>query len=675
MPAPPDFRALFAAVPGPYVVLSREFVIVAVTEAYLAATMTRREEIVGRSILDVFPTNPADPEAGGLEALRASLEEVLRTRAPVRQDVQKYDIPRPEAAGGGFEERYWRRYSAPVLDAAGEVAWILRHVEDVTAAIKAEAEERHVRSEIEERFRRIANSAPVPMWVTVPGGGPREFVNQAYMDFLGVGYDEALVFDWRKIIHADDIRRILVEQREGEASHRPFSLEARFRRADGEWRWLRTQSQPRLSTTGEHVGFIGAAFDITDAKQAAANLQHINELLEERVTAAFAEKAEAEQALRQAQKMEAVGQLTGGIAHDFNNLLTAVLGNLELLDRRVTEDPARRLLENARRAAERGAALTAQLLAFSRKQHLRPAAVDLTAAIAGMEDLLVRSMGKRVGLATELAADAWPAFVDLHQIELAILNLVINARDAMEHGGTVTIATSNVPAGSPALPREVRHQDCVLVAVADTGVGMSEDVMARAFEPFFTTKEPGKGSGLGLSMVYGIAQQSGGTVRIRRRPGAGTTVEVFLPRAPAADIAGAVRPPRQGASATVRAPARVLVVDDEEDVRDVAAAALREYGYEVEVAASGEAALEALGHGDAYDLLLVDVAMPGVSGVEMVRLARKTRPRLKVVFVTGYADISAFEALAADEPLVKKPFRLDELERAVREALAAAVAA
>jgi PAS domain S-box-containing protein len=406
------------------------------------------------------------------------------------------------------------------------------------------------------------------------------------MDFIGVDYDEALVFDWRKIIHPDDIQRIFVEQREGEASHRPFSLEARFRRADGEWRWLRTQSQPRLSPTGEHVGFIGAAFDITDAKQAAADLQHINELLEERVTAAFAEKAEAEHALRQAQKMEAVGQLTGGVAHDFNNLLTAVLGNLELLDRRVTEATARRLLDNAQRAAERGAALTAQLLAFSRKQHLRPAVVDLNAAIVGMEDLLVRSMGKRVGLATELAPDAWPAFVDLHQIELAILNLVINARDAMEQGGSVTIATRNVPAGIPALPREVRHQDCVLVAVADTGTGMSEEVMARAFEPFFTTKEIGKGSGLGLSMVYGIAQQSGGTVRIRSRPGAGATVEGFLPRAPAVDISGTARPVGQGASAMIRAAARVLVVDDEEDVREVAAAALREYGYEVVEAAS-----------------------------------------------------------------------------------------
>ena len=387
----------------------------------------------------------------------------------------------------------------------------------------------------------------------------------------------------------------------------------------------------------------------------------------ERLTTEIRAREQAQTALLQAQKMEAMGQLTGGIAHDFNNLLTAASGSLELLETRISDERSQRLLEIARRAMSRGASLTGSLLAFARKQRLEPVLADVNAIIIDITDLLRRSIGPTVEVRHSLASAPWPILIDTGQIETAILNVAINARDAMPPGGVLLIETRNIPAGGDDMPEEVVDRDCVLVSMADTGTGMSPEVIAHAFEPFFTTKEIGKGTGLGLSTVFGVVRQSGGAVRIRSRVGEGTTVEIYLPRAKPASVGFAEGLAPIGPR--MRAGARILVVDDDSDVRWVTVECLREIGHFVAEADSGQAALTILHRGDPCDLLVMDVAMPGLSGRETVRLARQARSDLKVLFVTGYADESGLEGEGCSDPLIKKPFKPAVLAEAVREAL------
>jgi signal transduction histidine kinase/ActR/RegA family two-component response regulator len=385
----------------------------------------------------------------------------------------------------------------------------------------------------------------------------------------------------------------------------------------------------------------------------------------DRLTAEIAERERAEARLLQAQKMEAVGQLTGGIAHDFNNLLTAVIGSLDLLLRRSDEEKARRLAKNALQAAERGAQLTSQLLAFSRRQRLSPAPVHPNEIVSGMGDLLARSIGPHVRVETRLDPTLWKALADPTQLELMLLNLAINARDAMPAGGRLTIATQNVEPVPAQLASELSAGQYVAISVSDTGTGMSPSVLARAFEPFFTTKEQGKGTGLGLAQLYGFAKQSGGTARIESREDEGTTVTLYLPRtredaASAVSSLPEVKPAQR---------ARILVVDDDDDVRLVAATMIEEIGYEVVSAAGGEAALKALDE-EQFSLLLTDVAMPGMTGVDLARRVRVAHPNLPILFASGYADVQTFGAELTDENMLKKPYRISDLAARVAAILA-----
>jgi PAS domain S-box-containing protein len=366
--------------------------------------------------------------------------------------------------------------------------------------------------------------------------------------------------------------------------------------------------------------------------------------------------------LRQAQKMEAVGQLTGGIAHDFNNLLTAVIGNLEMLHTRLTDQRSIALADAALRSAFRGGQLVQQLLAYSRRQNLSPRPVDVNAVITDMGELLQRSLGGLVQVQTDLAPDLWPATSDSTQLELVILNLAINARDAMPDGGVLRIVTRNAQPSEVARINALDAGEYVRIAVIDTGSGMTRDVLEHAFEPFFTTKDIGKGSGLGLAQVYGVAAQFGGTVLLASQPGAGTTVEVFLPRADAAQDSVTVHEPR---AYDLRGGGRViLVVDDDADVREIAAILLREAGYVVKEAASGPEARDILAAG-AVSLALVDYAMPVMSGTEFVSLARDIQPDLPVIYVTGAAD--ALEQDGVSDPVIMKPYTRAALLRSVRE--------
>ncbi len=385
----------------------------------------------------------------------------------------------------------------------------------------------------------------------------------------------------------------------------------------------------------------------------------------ERLRAEIDAREQAQSALLQAQKMEAMGQLTGGVAHDFNNLLTAVSGSLALLESRISDERSLRLLHTAQRGASQGAKLTESLLAFARKQRLNPIPADLNSIIVEMTEMLRRSIGPAVEIRHALASELWRVLVDTSQIETALLNVTLNARDAMPGGGMVLIETANISASSEELPEEVARQDCVLVSVRDTGTGMSPEVLERAFEPFFTTKEVGKGTGLGLSMVFGVVRQSGGTVRIHSRLREGTAVQIYLPRAieTASFGTGRARPPRAAAGA------HILVVDDDPDVRWIIAQDLQEIGYVVTEADSGRAALAILEQDTPCDLMVADLVMPGLSGLDTLRLARRTRPDLKVLFASGYADLSRFGGNLNSHTLLKKPFKSETLAEAVQTAL------
>jgi PAS domain S-box-containing protein len=666
----------------------------------------------------------------------------------------------------------------PWADAGGEVRGFIILLQDVT---EQRAYERALR-ESEERFRRIANSAPVLMWVTRLDR-TRDFVNDAYMDFLGTDDREyARRYDWRSGIHPDDQERIVAESVAGEASGKPFTMEGRFRRGDGEYRWLRTTSSPRFGPDGEHVGFIGAATDITLAKEAELELKAKVEertrelaLSEARFRSVFdtvlevlvltepdgtvvelnrkqarwrapnardgigrkvweaptfelypqyvpvmkqavqvaargevfeqevhlerdgapsayldvsmqpvrgadgaivyllfeardiTELKHAQEQLRQSQKMEALGQLTGGIAHDFNNLLTVVVGGLDIISRRATEPKLKRYAENALAAAERGARLTGQLLAFSRVQRLEVKPTHVAPLIQNMRPLLRNVLGPGITKRFDLDEEMVPVMADPTQLEVAILNLAINARDAMPDGGFLDFITRIVHIDGDA---ELDPGKYVELTIQDSGLGMQPDVSARAFEPFFTTKEVGKGTGLGLSMVYGMARQSGGTARIESSPGEGAAVKLYFRAAETAVDADSAEQRDEASQEAERRPASVLVIDDDPDVRAFIATALEERGYVVHQASDGEHGLNEVARRKP-DLIVIDFVMPGLSGAEVANRILSKHPDQPILFVSGYSETEAVKRVAPDAPLLAKPFRADALDKAVRGALAA----
>ena len=733
-------------------------------------------EIVGRNVRDVM--GPAMYEARRPFIERALAGESLSYEA---------DFPR---SGGTVHTEI---VHVPHRDQAGRVLGLYTVVMDITTRKLTEK----VLSESEERFRSIADSAPVPMWVSRLDG-LRQFVNRAYHEFLGVSFADALNFDWRKALHPDDLERILREQRAGEGSRMPFALEARYRRHDGQWRWLRSESQPRWGPGGEHIGFIGVAHDITASKDAERVLTELNETLERRiedrtrqlaasealiqtffhhsseyyailveendghfryaeinpatlrlykktrevvvgrtvqevfgveraseieahlaaclregaphqyertqgdavieaiVTPApqepgaprrvvvsahdVTERRRLEQQLHQSQKMEAVGQLTGGVAHDFNNMLTLVIGGLDIMGRQITNLPdplaltrMERGRDMAMQGAQRAASLTMRLLAFSRQQPLNPQALDANTLVADVCDLLRRAIGETIALETVLGKDLWRMYADANQLENALLNIGFNARDAMPNGGKLIIETANASLDRPymsSLSEDIEPGEFVMIAMTDTGVGMDKTTQERAFDPFFTTKEVGKGTGLGLSQVYGFARQSAGHVRIYSEVGEGTTVKIYLPRS-VDDTKNPVIGEGNKLSQWTGAE-RILVVEDDDGLREYASGVLKELGYHVTRASNGAAALEILSGRDHVDLLLTDVVMPGgVNGRQLADAAVSQRPNLRVLYMTGYTrDAIVHQGrLASGIHMISKPFSFEELASKVRQVL------
>jgi signal transduction histidine kinase/ActR/RegA family two-component response regulator len=387
--------------------------------------------------------------------------------------------------------------------------------------------------------------------------------------------------------------------------------------------------------------------------------------------AQIGEREKVEATLTQIQRLEAVGQLTSGVAHDFNNLLTVVLGNVEFLERGLAgagiDGKMKDRLSYLRQAAERGARLTHQLLSFSRRQRLKPKPLDLNEVVLGMRDLMQSTIGGGVEISTSLERALWSAMADSTQLELAIINLAINARDAMKVGGRLVVGTTNVALSEPQRPEEPAAGDYVAVFVADSGCGMTDEVRAKVFEPFFTTKEVGKGSGLGLSQILGFAKQSGGGVRIETEPGKGTTVFIYLPRTreqrevERRDLINA----QKDADLAGRT---VLLVDDDNAVREVARAMLHDLGCRVLEAGSGGAALELLKQQQQVDLAIIDFAMPGMNGAEVAAQIQKSAPSLPVLYVTGFAELTLASAID-ERNIISKPFNSYTLQHKIRQAL------
>ena len=421
------------------------------------------------------------------------------------------------------------------------------------------------------------------------------------------------------------------------------------------------------------------------ARSAETDLRRLNETLEAKVeertaelaatnrqlVAQIEERQRVESTLQQMQRLEAIGQLTSGVAHDFNNLLTVVLGNIGFLEKAsaLSSDPKlQQRLSHMRLATERGAKLTSQLLAFSRRQRLEPRPFDVNESLENMQHLLQSTLGGGITIITQFRPEIWPALADPAQIELVVLNLVINARDAMDNRGTLTIETSNARVRPPEKPEEPAAGDYVMIGVSDTGSGMSKEVLAKAFEPFFTTKEVGKGSGLGLSQVLGFAKQSGGGMRIETRVGEGTAVKLYLPRAVESTVLER-SPFTANLTQFKRTSAVILLVDDDSAVREVTASILEEVGYVVLKVGSGGAALDLLDQNTKLDLVLLDFAMPGMSGVEVASHVQRKFPAVPILFLTGYADQSALGDIG-EQSIIRKPFIDDELITKVDTTLA-----
>jgi signal transduction histidine kinase/ActR/RegA family two-component response regulator len=413
--------------------------------------------------------------------------------------------------------------------------------------------------------------------------------------------------------------------------------------------------------------------DITERKRAEA-------ILEARVAERTAElrgeieqREAAQEALVRSQKLQGLGELAGGMAHDFNNLLTVITGNLEFLDQQLKDDASRELIQHADEAARMGARLISRLLTFGRQRKLNPEVVNLNEIALGMTEILRHTLGEQIMLNASLASDLWSARVDPSETENAILNLAINARDAMPKGGQLVIETGNVALQKPDAAAAIGLEpgEYVKLAVTDTGSGMPPEVIARAFEPFFTTKEPGKGTGLGLATIYGFAKQSGGHATIDSGVGKGTTVALYLPRHSEPQIGARKAPEREDAGK--QASETVLVVEDNPGVRDLTVRRLAMLGYKVLVAESGPAAVTVLEKGEKVDLVFSDVVMAGgMSGVDLARWVREHRPGTRILLTSGFADVAEDDAAAGlDIKLLRKPYKQADLARAVREALEA----
>ncbi|MEP3436286.1 MAG: PAS domain-containing protein [Hoeflea sp.] len=523
----------------------------------------------------------------------------------------------------------------------------------------------------EEEFRSLSQSMLNHIW-TAARDGKIEWLNDRVLAYSGETAESLKGDGWGGIVHPEDLPDAAASWAEAIKTGKVYQTEFRIRRHDGKYRWHVVRATPVKTESGEVRRWVGSNTDIEHAKRNEAALAELNATLEQRIEERTQELQQSQKALHQSQKMETIGKLTGGVAHDFNNLLQVVAGNLQLLAKDVTgNERAEIRVKNALAGVDRGAKLASQLLAFGRRQPLEPKVINAGNFINSMEDLLRRSVGESISIETIVAPGLWNTCADPTQIENALLNLAINARDAMEGTGKLTIEAGNAELDDTycAAYDDVRSGDYVLLAVSDTGTGMSREILEQVFEPFFSTKAEGKGSGLGLSMVYGFVKQSGGHIKIYSEPGEGTTVKLYLPRSVAEEQQEEDVP--QGA--VVGGTETILVVEDDDDVRATVVATLGDLGYRVLTARDAQNGLAVIESGVPVDVLFTDVVMPGnLKSPEMAKLAKQRIPDLVVLFTSGYTENSIVHGGKLDPgvELLSKPYTREALDSRIRHLLA-----
>ena len=509
--------------------------------------------------------------------------------------------------------------------------------------LRANAERLRAEQELrraEQRQAAIIQSLPMVLYLEPYGAHPRRpnFVSGDFEAITGFKYEHIAENPnvWSERLHPEDRDRTIAAIEARRKSGRS-SIEYRWMAADGSYKHFLDQAVLLKDADGQPAEFAGTLTDISEQRSLETQLVH-------------------------AQKMDAIGKLTGGIAHDFNNLLAAVIGGLGLLDRRAElSDDQRKILTMTKRAAEQGSELVKRLLAFARRQRLEPKPIDLVLLQDAVSDLLTHTLGGLVNIAWQSSEQVWNAFADQAQLELALVNLIINARDAMPAGGTVTITAENCAIGRNNWA-ELEPGDYIQLSVSDTGTGIAPAVLEKVLEPFFTTKELGKGSGLGLPMVYGFAKQSNGAFRVRSDLGQGTTAELLLPRAPEGQQPIATAPKDEPRAKATRK-LRILLVDDHFEVRSTTTAVLEDFGHEVTEAADGAEALRRLEGGDCnYDVMISDYAMPHLSGTEFLRSAREICPDVPALIITGYAEADSIQDRPEGVEILLKPFTPNKLE-------------
>jgi PAS domain S-box-containing protein len=578
-------------------------------------------------------------------------------------------------------ELRWLHRTAKRIVKDGVVSRLYGIVQDVTDQLAYEAALR----ESEEHYRHTVVNSPLAMWSATPEG-VLDFMSPRYEEWTGVpGPDNT----WMQTLHPDDLPKMLEAIQIGLANKTGLDVFNRIRFRDGNYRWVHTKARARLDGQGNVVRWYGSTEDVHARREASIQLSEMNEHLEElvkertkqleethsRLLGEITERQLAQAALTQAQKMESVGQLTGGIAHDFNNMLQIMIGNLELIkmqtsrvDESKTADKIGKFVSNAMDGANKAATLTSQLLAFSRKTRLHIDKVCANDVVPNVVDMITRSIGKNIAVKCSLEKNLWLCLSDRSQLEVALVNLALNARDAMPDGGELLIKTENRTFKEK---RFMPGQRYVAVSVIDNGTGMSAETLDRVFEPFFTTKAVGKGTGLGLSMVYGFCQQANGKVEVFSTPGEGTRVEMLFPYARSKrnmqdDEHLLDEQPAKG-------PATVLVVDDEPGVRELAVNLLDSLGYNTIEASSADEALQRINSGLVVDLVFSDVVMPGtMDGFGLATTLKQIQPKLPVILTTGHAEVLLNGNVP--EPLrnlkiLGKPYRTADLSQCVASVL------
>ena len=600
------------------------------------------------------------------------LTQRRRARAPQRGLA---DLPSPFTNAVVLERPLG---SASLLSAVeGAIASRKRQYQIRDQFIQLESQARELREATaslawsEARFRAITESMPQIVW-SARADGHHDFFNRRFFEYTGLERDGDGYRPRLPVMHEDDRESTRALWRRALATGEAYRAQFRVRRHDGAFRWFLAQAAPVRDGSGAITRWYGSNTDIDDQVAAQKAMASFSEMLERQVNdrtadlhAEMAERQTVEAALRQSQKMEAIGQLTGGIAHDFNNFLTGIIGNLDILRRRVNKGDygdVVRFADGATASAKRAAALTHRLLAFSRQQTLEPRAIDLAEAIESMKSLLIQSLGEHITLSIRIGADTPLAKADPNQLESALLNMAINARDAMPEGGMLKIRTglARLTEDQPSRLEQVVPGRYALLSVEDTGVGMSAETLARAAEPFFTTKPIGQGTGLGLSMIHGFARQSNGHLALRSELGVGTVADLYLPTADhLTSVEGASTPGvvPEGSGETI------MVVEDDPVVRGLVLEVLHELGYATLDAPDAQTASTALESDRRIDLLISDVGLPGMNGRQLADIARRRRPFLKVLFMTGYADIESVRSgeLEAGMSVIPKPFALEAL--------------